>query len=498
MAVLTAARATTAVPTEALTAARVTTVAPTPARAATVAPMVVPTAARAVALDPVAATAARTVALTAVPTVERAVGPTAVPMAVRVGEQPLSAGRSPDRPALRRCISAEPGEFASVHWGRAPLLSKAADLAKPFDDLLTLTDVDELLSRRGLRSPFLRVARDGAVLGSWQFTRGGGVGAEIADQVADDKVTRLFDDGSTLVLQALHRLWPPLIDFGGGLGVDLGHPVQINAYITPPSSRGFSAHYDVHDVFVLQLDGRKRWLIHAPVHPDPLRDQPWDRRRAAVEARAAEEPLIDTALEPGDALYLPRGYLHSATALGGVSAHLTVGVHVLTRYAIVEALLKLAGGLPELRATLPLGIDAADPDQLAPHIAEVVAELGRLAPDSGAVARVLRDLVWQGTRPSPVSPLAQVAAARAVAAGTRVKVRPGLRFRLDARDGRVLLDIPGDQLSLPETTAAALAELLSGEPCVVGRIGGLPVADQIVLVRRLLREAILVPMGDVV
>jgi hypothetical protein len=60
----------------------------------------------------------------------------------------------------------------------------------------------------------------------------------------------------------------------------------------------------------------------------------------------------------------------------------------------------------------------------------------------------------------------------------------------------VLLDVPGDQLSLPDTTADALAELLSGEPCVVGEIGGLPVADQVVLVRRLLREAILVPVGD--
>jgi len=376
------------------------------------------------------------------------------------------------------------------------VLSKAVDLPKPFDDLLTLAAVDELLSRRGLRTPFLRVARDGGVLGSDLFTSGGGVGAEIADQVADDKVTRLFDDGCTLVLQALHRLWPPLIDFGTQLGVDLGHPVQVNAYITPPSSRGFSAHYDVHDVFVLQVDGCKRWLVHAPVHPDPLRDQPWERRRAAVEARAAEEPLIDTVLEPGDALYLPRGYLHSATALGGVSAHLTVGVHVLTRHTIAETLLQLAGDLPELRATLPLGIDAADPDQLAPYVAEVLAALGGLAVDPADVAQRLRRRVWSGARPGPVGPLAQVAAARAVAEGTRVRVRHGLRFRLSTRDDRVLLDVPGDQLSLPDTTADALAELLSGEPCVVGEIGGLPVADQVVLVRRLLREAILVPVGD--
>lgn len=404
------------------------------------------------------------------------------------------AGRSTDRPALSRCVAADPEHFASVHWGRSPLLSPAADLPKGFDDLLTLAGVDELLSRRGLRAPFLRVAKNGAVVGSSQFTRGGGVGAEIADQVADDQVTRLFADGHTLVLQGLHRLWPPLIDFAGQLGVDLGHPVQVNAYITPASSRGFAAHYDVHDVFVLQLDGTKRWHIHEPVHRDPLRDQPWDRRADAVAARAEQPPLIDTVLSPGDALYLPRGYLHSATALGGVSAHLTVGVHVLTRYALAEALLALAADDVNLRSTLPLGIDAADPAHLAPHLAETVAALADVLAkaDPADVARAVRGRVWQGNRPAPIGPLAQVAAAESVAEGLRVRLRPGLRHRIETEGDRVRLDLPGDQLSLPISTAPALAVLLGGGPCVVGEIPGLPVADQLVLVRRLLREGMLV------
>ena len=76
---------------------------------------------------------------------------------------------------------------------------------------------------------------------------------------------RLFAEGSTVVLQGLHRLWPPLIEFADQLAADLGHPTQVNAYVTPPSSRGFSPHYDVHDVFVLQVAGEKHWTIHEPV-----------------------------------------------------------------------------------------------------------------------------------------------------------------------------------------------------------------------------------------
>ena len=80
------------------------------------------------------------------------------------------------------------------------------------------------------------------------------------------QLTALFADGATLVLQALHRTWPPLIEFTQQLAADLGHAVQVNAYVTPPQSRGFDDHYDVHDVFVLQVSGEKRWRIHEPVH----------------------------------------------------------------------------------------------------------------------------------------------------------------------------------------------------------------------------------------
>ncbi|MGH4019380.1 MAG: cupin domain-containing protein, partial [Pseudonocardiaceae bacterium] len=322
-----------------------------------------------------------------------------------------------DRPALARCIATDPGTFASHHWGYRPLLSRAAG---PFDDLLDLDAVDELLSRRGLRTPFLRIARDGEVVDSRQFTGSGGAGAEIADQVRDDRVAALFAQGATIVLQALHRTWPPVIDFVTRLGAELGHPVQANAYVTPPAARGFSAHYDVHDVFVLQLAGRKYWTVHAPVHPDPLRSQPWTDHAAEVAAAAERDPpLIDTTLRPGDALYLPRGYLHAATALGGVAAHLTVGVHTVTRFALVEALTALAAEEPELRRALPLGTDLADPDALAPHLGTVLDVLADLLPKvpAEAVARRVRTHTWAGGRPEPLGPLAQTAFADQLSAG---------------------------------------------------------------------------------
>ena len=271
-------------------------------------------------------------------------------------------------PTARPCGGApdlDPATFAERYWAKRPLLTRAEDTGNDFADLLDLAAVDELLSRRGLRTPFLRIAKDGAVVDPKRFTTSGGAGAEVGDQVSSDAVLRLFAEGSTVVLQGLHRLWPPLIEFADALAADLGHPTQVNAYITPPSSRGFSPHYDVHDVFVLQVAGEKHWRIHAPVHPDPLRTQPWNDHAAEVRGRGAGEPVIDAVLRPGDALYLPRGYLHAATALGAISAHLTIGVHPVTRFSVAESALDLVRTLaaddPALRGSLPLGVDLADP-----------------------------------------------------------------------------------------------------------------------------------------
>ena len=335
--------------------------------------------------------------------------------------------------ALRRCVSCAAETFAAQNWGRAPLLSRAAELPGAFTDLLDAAAVDELVSRRGLRTPFLRMAQDGTVLPAGRFTRGGGAGASIGDQAADDKVLAAMAGGATLVLQALHRSWPPLVDFGARLAAELGHPVQINAYITPPQNQGFAPHYDVHDVFVLQVSGRKRWTIHAPVVEHPLENQPWEQHREAVAARAEEPPLLDTVLAPGDAVYLPRGTIHAAQAQGETSIHLTVGVHPITRYQLVRHALELAQDDPALRTSLPLGADLADPAVLAGELTDTIAalheQLDRM-PASAVAERVARDLM-QRTRPVPLGVLAQLAVADSLDAGTRLQLRPALRVRLE-------------------------------------------------------------------
>ena len=399
-----------------------------------------------------------------------------------------------DRPAFRRCADVPFAEFASSYWARRPLLCRPPG---GFDDLFGLDAVDLLLSERGLRTPFLRVAHDGTVLPAARFTGGGGAGAEIGDQVLDEKVLSLLCDGATLVLQGLHRTWAPLAGFAAALRADLGHPVQINAYITPAGNRGFATHYDTHDVFVLQVAGRKRWRIHEPVMPDPLERQPWGGRADEVTAAAAGDPVIDTVFAPGDALYLPRGWLHSAEAVGELSVHLTIGVRTITRYAIAEELLGLAVGAPQVRAALPVGVDVADADQVRPELEATVAALRDWLStvDPAVVADRLRTRFWPADRPAPIRPLVQAAFLSTLDEDSVVTVRPGLHWRL-APDGddRVALQTFDRTLTMPAGCEPALRWLLSGKPRRVGDAPGLDdPADALVLARRLLREAVLVP-----
>jgi lysine-specific demethylase/histidyl-hydroxylase NO66 len=403
------------------------------------------------------------------------------------------------RPALARAVSAEPAKFAAAYWGKAPLLSRAGELGGPagFTDLLSPAAVDELLSRRGLRTPFLRVAQQGTVLPAARFTGAGGAGAEVADQVLDDQVMRLYADGATLVLQGLHRIWPPLIEYARRLGLELRRPLQVNAYLTPPASQGFSTHYDTHDVFVLQVDGSKRWRIHPPVLTDPLEKQSWGGRSDEVAATAAGEPALDIVLAPGDALYLPRGWLHSAEAQGTRSLHLTVGVRALTRYAVVEELLALAAADGRLRATLPFGVDVSDPDAIEPELTETVEALRDwlAAVPPAEVAERLRARDWPASRPAPLGPLAQLDFAAGLGPDDEIVVRDGLRWLLsDPDEDRVVLRLTGRTLRFPAICAPALRAALGGEP---QRVGDLPLDDdhdRLVVARRLLTEGLVTPV----
>lgn len=399
---------------------------------------------------------------------------------------------------LNRCIGTDTGSFAARYWGREPLLSRSTELPRDFDDLLSESAVDELIAERGVRAPFIRMAADGEVLAKDCYLGSAGFGAEMPDQVDSAKVLARFAGGATIVLQGLHRLWPPLIDFVRHLVDDVGHPVQANAYITPPASRGFEPHYDVHDVFVLQTAGRKRWIVHRPVFEHPLPTQPWTAHRDAIADRVAGPPALDAVLDPGDSLYLPRGWIHSAESLETTSVHLTIGVSAITELDAVRAVVDALAADSEYRRSLPLGVDHADGGAMAALVTKVMTQLtDTLRHRSAEIADSASDGMARRhadrTRPAAVRPLAALDAA-ARADECTVQWRHGLPAAVERFADRVVLRLSDRTITFPPSCGPAVDSLRHGSAADADSLPGLNRADAAVLIRRLLREAVVVPV----
>ncbi len=386
--------------------------------------------------------------------------------------------------ALLRCTGLDRTTFGERYWAHAPLLTRHAT---GFTDLLSPADVDELIAGRGIRTPFFRMVKDGKTLAGTTRSASTGTG-RITDLVNADAVREAYAGGATLVLQSLHRIHPALVRFCRDLAGELGHATQCNAYVTPPGSQGFAPHHDTHDVFVLQVDGRKRWNVYAPRLTQPLSSQPSQKlTEQGPLIPDGSPPLLSVVLGPGDALYLPRGYIHAAETNEHRSIHLTIGVHAATAYDVLRDVLELAADEPEFRRSLPIGFAG---EQLA-ATAELVASAARwlAALPEQRIHDAVRPRVTHVAGVEPLGMLAAEDALRNLDKHTPVRPRSGLAAHVvSARDERVTLTLPDRELSLPAYVAPALELLLAG-PCLAGELG-LPVDDAIVLVRRLMREGV--------
>ena len=386
--------------------------------------------------------------------------------------------------ALERCVG-DADRFLAESWARAPHLQIGADDDR-FADLLSTADVSRLIASLP-RTPELRLVRDGKPLDPGRYTVSASIGGRQVTGVGDpSRIYAEFDAGATIVLQSLQRTWPPLSRFCRRLELQLTHPVQANAYVTPPGERGLGVHYDTHDVFVLQLAETKRWTLYEPVFELPLPSQPWSA------TSSAGEQLLSVELAPGDCLYVPRGVPHEATSLDGTSAHLTLGVLAVTWHDAAQALVASAAEEVAFRRPLPIGF--ADGDQLQLAMPELVSLLqGWLdKADTDAVARRVSRHFWTGRRPVLDGQLDQLSLAGALSDRSAVCRRADTICRLSLADGELVVLLGDRELRMPAELEPLVARLIDGTTTWVGDLADEADAEsRLVLVRRLVREGVL-------
>ena len=335
------------------------------------------------------------------------------------------------------------------------------------------------------------MVKDGAPLDPARYTKTARIGGRTVPGVGDaGRIHEEFRKGATIVLQGLQRSSEPVARFCRSLELELTHPVQANAYVTPAGARGLGVHYDTHDVFVLQVAGAKEWSVFDPVLDDPLPSQPWSEARGEPGP-----PILEAELRAGDCLYVPRGFLHSARAQEDMSAHLTIGVLSRTWFDVLRSVIDEAADEATFRRSLPPGW-AHDEAGLSAGVSSAVEQLRHWLEkaDAGHAARRESERFWTGRPPILAGQLQQLLRLDDLHDGTVLRCRSGSVCHLVAGPDRLTVHLGDRRLDMPVSLAPVLRRIAATGPDGF-RLGDL--ADQLdgpsrgVLARRLVREGLL-------
>jgi ribosomal protein L16 Arg81 hydroxylase len=389
--------------------------------------------------------------------------------------------------ALERCVG-DVDTFLARYWGVGPLYRPGSG-TDAFADILTLDGIDHLLAESGLRFPALRLVKDGETLAPSSYTKRARLqGRDLDDVIDPGRVYEHFSGGATIVLQALHRYWSPLSHFCRDLEITLTHPVQVNVYLTPPSSRGLDLHYDTHDVFVLQISGVKHWEVYGETFRYPL---PHQKRTGKVTDPG--DPAIDVELKPGDSLYIPRGFLHGAETVERESAHLTIGILSYTWLDVINELMRAADQHDSFRESLPPGF-AHSPERLAQEIPAKLKELTSWlqAQDARLLAHHITTKFLSKRPPVLSGQLQQLLCLDALHDSSVVKRRPGATCMVQVDRDEMTLVLGDRRLHMPVSLEGPVRYLLDrGDLTVKELAEHLDEPSRLVLVRRLIKEGLL-------
>jgi len=133
---------------------------------------------------------------------------------------------------------------------------------------------------------------------------------------------QLAAQGVSLLIEQIEKHTPDLDVLAAAIERYFGLSTHINAYVNFGEEGALKPHWDAHHVLVLQIHGEKTWDFFGSSYPFPINgfDGP------AQVGTNSGEPLQSKHLRSGDVLFVPRGEIHSASPVGGMSVHLAIGL----------------------------------------------------------------------------------------------------------------------------------------------------------------------------
>ena len=349
-------------------------------------------------------------------------------------------------------------------------------------DLLGVRDLDLVLGTHNVIHPEISLVRGEDEIPKSLYTCG-------SSRIDPLLVAKQFDEGATIIFNQLQHRVPVLAEFCASLGQFFGSRLQTNVYLTPPNAQGFQPHWDTHDVFVLQVLGRKLWSAYDAGMTLPLKGQKFDSGRNSP-GRITKQ----FELGAGDAVYIPRGVMHSARSSEEASLHITLG---LTAFTWTDFLLQSVAATAlqdeSLRRALPLGL--ADRGVSEEHGARLVrdrlATLGACIPSREVWRHFVRELLAVNN-PLFTDLLNVRLCGDAIALTSSVTRRRGVLLEFEDRALDCALYFCGQELKFPKRLLPAVKCIAESRTFAVHEIPDcLDSEDKIVFVSRLVRDGLL-------
>jgi hypothetical protein len=298
----------------------------------------------------------------------------------------------------------------------------------------------------------------------------------------------VYARGKTVVIMSMQQRWLPIALLCRKLESFFHCPVHANLYLTPAGAQGFDAHFDTHEVLVLQLEGNKHWRLYGSARALPLPGEPTHVPREQLG------PVREILLEPGDLLYIPRGHVHEAFTSAGASMHLTVGINVLRWSDVLHEAVESAARRDErLRQSLPPGLlgGSAAPAAATEHFRDLLRVLLSEARLDECL-RQLGDVFFGQMQVLPDAHFAAPAPEEPIDLDAVLEKCPGAVCRVVQEGAWTAIEFPGGRVGGPLKIAKALRFVADADRFAVRALpddlGG---EAKLVLARRLLRERLL-------
>lgn len=363
-------------------------------------------------------------------------------------------------------------EFRAHYWQQQPLIVQRGN-PDYYGDLFTLDDFDSAITRA---PAYVKLANAESKKNVSYKPVVEGLEAVLADMRA----------GGTLVLDQLHNNDPKLSLLCRGLAAELGHRFQTNLYLTPPHGRGFTPHWDNHDVFILQVVGSKHWKLEKTRRTLPQRSE-----SMGDEGRELQGEVTSFKLQQGDLIYIPRGWIHAAECGEEPSLHITLGVTAFFFEELLTAAVKaVCQRDAHLNSALPLGFMHGSGDELVRRLKEALHEMH----DDQFLAQLVEQYRDEAVRAYPLDISGQVRdffRPRPITLDDVLEPRRGSVYRVHVEADSVRVNFGARSITFLGLFREALEFALHTPSYTVREIkGDLADEERIVFIERLIEEGL--------